>query len=35
MRFFDNSRREWFLIGTLAGVLLAVAAYYVGTGLAQ
>ena len=29
MKFWNNSRREHFLLGTLTGVLLAVATYVV------
>ena len=29
MKVFANSKREWFLIGALVGILLAVAAYTV------
>lgn len=29
MKVFNNSKREFFLIGVLVGVVLAVAAYFV------
>lgn len=31
MKVFANTKREWFLIGTLTGVVLAVVAYVVPT----
>lgn len=34
MKFYNNTKREHFLIGVLVGVLLAVAAYYVGGAVA-
>ena len=35
LQVWNNSKREWALVGVLVGVVLAIAAYVVGTALAQ
>lgn len=35
LQVWNNSRREYLLIGVLVGVLLAVGAYFLGVALAQ
>ena len=35
IKFFTNTPREYILVGILFGALLAIAAYQIGTGIAQ
>lgn len=34
MKLFNNSKREWFLIGTLTGVVLVIVCANIGAALA-